>query len=187
MSKNVDEWQLTKAGKTWSGKLEPAYPHLTNPVPLSHTTTFLPSAFILKKNHILTLYLIEIINYNIFYQARWESSIKALQHLFPDLHKFLAKRNHTTHSSKHKTITLKHLSKYGCVYLKMQTVWQNFLIKFFAKPNYLQQASWCYWDYTKDDFVPTVCKKNLELSFNCVTLVDQSRAKLLLFELDTGD
>ena len=140
-----------------------------------------------KKSHSYFILEIEIINYNIFYQARWESSIKALQHLFPDLHKFLAKRNHTTHSSKHKTITLKHLSNYGCVYLKMQTVWQYFLIKFFAKPNYLQQASWCYWDYTKDDFVPTVCKKNLELSFNCVTLVDQSRAKLLLFELDTGD
>ena len=32
----------TMEGKIWEGKLVPAYPHFTNPVPLSHTITLLP-------------------------------------------------------------------------------------------------------------------------------------------------
>lgn len=32
----------TKLGKIWVGKLEPANPHLTKPVPLSHTKTLRP-------------------------------------------------------------------------------------------------------------------------------------------------
>ena len=37
----------TNEGKICAGKLEPAYPHLTKPVPLSQTMTFLPLLSIL--------------------------------------------------------------------------------------------------------------------------------------------
>uniref|UniRef100_A0A224Y546 Putative secreted protein n=1 Tax=Panstrongylus lignarius TaxID=156445 RepID=A0A224Y546_9HEMI len=38
----------TIEGNICSGKFDPAYPHLTNPVPLSHTITFFPSLSMFK-------------------------------------------------------------------------------------------------------------------------------------------